>query len=212
MAVGGTGGGNFGGGGGLITITNNPTPTQTQITIPLIKSFISVEDPYICGTPIKGQVNSNNLDKVFLIFESQDNSNISYTINPKVNSDGSYTFDPIGIIAGQYKVTYYGTTKDGIESHRLSYLAEIKSKENCTPTSVVQSGQQGVLDFVFSPITTTKKNIETLRKLASAPEFIKKSNETLETIRTGGQNIQSVGAIIFILIAGIWLTNSQKQE
>jgi hypothetical protein len=189
----------------VITISNSTPNTQPSNT-----NDFSIDDPYICGGPIQGRVFSNNLanlDKVYLILESTTNPNLTYTINPNINRDGTYQFGTVNIAKGSYKITYYAIAIDGTQTSKKSYFVDIKTRENCTiPISQIQPNtdrQSGVLDYVFSPIKLDKISTETLTKIAqlNQPQIAENvSNGVSSLVRTGGEKIQSTGVLILILI------------
>jgi hypothetical protein len=203
-------------GGGVIVISNSIIEPRTQ---PSIKSNFSIDDPYICGEPIQGQVFSNNLDKVYLVFESTNDSNISYTINPNVNQDGAYQYDTNSITPGSYRITYYAINGDGAQTQRQSFVADIKLKQDCT-TSISQNlpdtnEKKGVLDYTYTPVKEDKINVETLTKIAQASQtqvLQKVNTETNSLVRTGGEKTQSIRAIVFLLISVIWLLVNRPKK
>jgi hypothetical protein len=202
-------------GGGVITISNFTSTDSAE------SSNFSIDDPYICGEALQGQVYSdslNNLDKVYLDLESTIDPNLFYTILPYVNSDGTYQFETINIEPSSYKITYYGINKDGTQTESQSYIADIKPEEDCVPLQNLSEDnrQRGVLDYAYTPIVEENINVETLTKIAQAnqPQLAQKSNsETQGLVRTGGEKPQSIAAIILVLIVIIWLlqTNPIKK-
>ena len=198
-------------GGGVITISNFLPSTDNSEP-----SNFSIDDPYICGEALQGQVfsdNLDNLDKVYLDLESTIDPNLSYTILPYVNSDGTYKFGTISIEPSSYKIIYYGINKDGTQTQSQSYIAEIKPKEDCVSLQNLSKDnrQTGVLDYVYSPITEENINVETLTKIAQAnqPQLTQKSNNGPQgLVRTGGEKPQSIATVILVLIVIIWMLQS----
>jgi hypothetical protein len=155
---------------------------------------------------------------VYLVFESTTDPDLLYSINPNVNQDGTYKYDTTDIIPGMYQITYYAINRDGTETSKKSYLAEIKPKEDCISLQNLSEDnrQRGVLDYAYIPIVEENINVETLTKISqeNQPQLIQKSNNELQSlVRTGGEKPQSVAAVILVLIVIIWVlqTNPIKK-
>jgi hypothetical protein len=197
--------------GGVIFLSNLETISKTKPS-----DYFSIDDPYICGEAIQGQVfydNLDNLDKVYLDLESTIDSNLVYTILPNVNSDGTYQYQTTIIEPGPYKIIYYGINKDGTKTPEESYMADIQPKENCIEDQNLYylSRQSGVLDFTYSPIEAENISLEVLTKIAQAkqPKVFQSTNGiSTELVRTGGEKTQSFVVIILAIITMMWMLQS----
>ena len=120
---------------------------STQPTFPAIK------DPYTCGKSITGEVTEMNQVKNVTIELSQ-NGKIINSINPILDSNGKYSFNPLdkGVKEGYYNVGYYLTAKDGTNSPKGNYNADIKPLNKCQNSILNTTVRTGGIQSSFYTI------------------------------------------------------------
>jgi hypothetical protein len=122
---------------------------------------ISINDPYICGGNIFGNVTVSNLnivDRVEVRLILKNNSNVNYLFTLEIDQQGNYTLpiqsiNPSGqfyVTEGLYTVSYAVFDNQGNSVNGQNYEADIKSIVNCSSNQSQSNG----LNNTQSSITT----------------------------------------------------------